>query len=78
MSSLSVFQLLAIYLGIAVVYGILRWVGFRLRYGVIGLILILQPVAMSLYTELDPRITLASVLLGLFVLLIDARRPPPP
>jgi len=66
--------ILAIYAGIGLLYAIFKFAGVQLRYGTIGLILIIQPVAMSIYSDFDPRIMLGCVVGGVVILVFDVRR----
>lgn len=50
-----------------------RWL-VKIRWGAVGLILIVQPVATTIYDPIDPRWVLVSVSLGLILLLIDISR----
>ena len=67
-------QIVAVFAGIGVLVAILRAVGVRLRYGVVGLFLIIYPIAISTYTDFDPWFALGSGVIGLVILVLDVRR----
>ena len=57
-----------IYVGIGIIAWIInRWFG-RIRLGVLGLVLIIQPVAMATYREMNPWIVLSLVVIGILLL----------
>ena len=67
--------------GIIIIYagiGVLQWVSNRwwvkMRFGIVGLVLVIQPVATTIYDPIESAHVLALVLLGLVILLIDASR----
>ena len=68
-------------MGIVIIYAgliLLTWVSNRwlvkVRWGVVGFILIIQPVATTIYKPIDPRWVLAFVVAGVIVLLADLSR----
>ena len=72
--SIDSFLIIVVYGSISVLYTILMLLGDQLRFGIIGVILIIQPVAMMTYSDFNPWITLAAVVIGIIVLIADLRR----
>lgn len=71
--SIDVVAIILIYAGIFLLYlASKKWL-VRLRFGVVGLILILQPAAMATYRDLPGLAILVSATLGVIVLLADVR-----